>query len=210
MNRQGLMRFGEEIKELFLQAKIRAPVHLSRGNEEPLIEIFKRIPKTDWVFSTHRSHYHALLHGIDREWLRSEILEGRSIHVMNREHKFFSSAIVGGCLPIALGVAMAMKRRMDDYPKAKVWVFVGDMAAHTGMFHECTKYAQNHNLPICFVIEDNQLSNLTPTAEVWGIEEEPAEEGKVETVRSWGQGEVIRYRYVRIWPHQGAGKWVKF
>lgn len=193
MNKRELMQFEEEIRELFLQAKIRAPTHLSRGNEEPLIEVFKQIAKTDWLFSTHRSHYHALLHGIDKEWLRNEILAGRSIHINNKEHRFFTSAMVGGCLPIALGVAMAIKRQRG---KRHVWVFVGDMAAESGVFHECTKYGARHNLPITFVVEDNGLSTNTPTQETWG--------------RAKGEPHIIRYKYNRPWPHVNTGEWVIF
>lgn len=193
MNKHELMQFEEEIKDLFLQSKIRAPTHLCRGNETPLIEIFKQIPKTDWVFSTHRSHFHALLHGIDKEWLRNEILAGRSIHINNKEHRFFTSAIVGGTLPIAVGVAIALKRKRL---KRHVWVFVGDMAAETGVFHECTKYAARHKLPITFVVEDNGLSTNTPTQLVWG--------------RAKDSPYIIRYKYKRVWPHVNAGQWVVF
>jgi len=187
MTKQELIDFETEIKDLFLDAKIRAPIHLSGGNEDALIEIFKLIKPEDWVLSTHRSHYHALLKGIDKEWIKSEILAGRSIDLSNREHKFLSSAIVGGCLPIALGLAMAGE---------SVWVFVGDMAAETGMFHECIKYAGGHNLPIRFVVEDNGLSVDTPTQEVWGeLPTKPL---------------IIRYQYERVYPHIGAGTWVIF
>lgn len=193
MNKQDLIQFEEEIKGLFLDGRIRAPVHLSRGNEEPLIEIFKQIRKEDWVFSTHRSHYHALLKGIDREWIRNEILAGRSIHLNNKEHNFFSSAIIGGCLPIALGVAMAINRKRS---KRHVWVFVGDMGAETGIFHECTKYAAKHKLPITLVIEDNGLSTDTPTQLVWG--------------RGKGKASIMRYKYKRVFPHINCGQWVTF
>jgi len=193
MNKQDLIQFEEEIKQLFLDAKIRAPVHLSRGNEAPLIEIFKQIRKEDWVFSTHRNHYHALLKGIDRNWLRNEIMAGRSMHIINKKHRFMTSSLVGGCLPIALGVAMAIKRKRL---KRHVWVFVGDMAAETGTFHECTKYAARHDLPITFVIEDNGLSTNTPTQETWG--------------KSRGKSDIRYYRYRRVWPHINVGKWVIF
>jgi TPP-dependent pyruvate/acetoin dehydrogenase alpha subunit len=83
---------------------------LSGGNEEQLIEIGKRIKSTDWVFSTWRSHYHALIKGVDSKWLEEEILAGRSITIVNKEEKFYSSAIVGGTISIAMGVAMANKR----------------------------------------------------------------------------------------------------
>ena len=153
-----LLCFEAEIAALFEQGKIRAPVHLSKGNERELIWIFEDIKPTDWVFSTHRSHYHALLKGIPREWLKEEILAGRSITINNAEYHLFSSAIVGGILPIALGVAMAGHT---------VWAFCGDMAAETGIFHECVKYAHGHKLPIKFVVEDNGFSVLSPTQVVW-------------------------------------------
>jgi len=193
MDREDLIEFEEEIKELFLNKKIGAPVHLAVGSEDPLVDIFKKIKKDDWVFSTHRSHYHALLKGIDREWLKKEILEKRSIHIYNKEHKFFTSAIMGGILPIAVGAAMALKRKKV---KNKVWAFVGDMTAEMGIFHECTKYAARHNLPIVFIVEDNGLSVNTPTQEVWG--------------KSKSKPEIMRYKYKRKYPHQGCGVWVVF
>lgn len=193
MDKQGLIDFEEEIKELFLNKKIRSPVHLSKGNEVPLIEIFKQIRSEDWVFSTHRSHYHALLKGISTQWLSNEILENRSIHIFNKEHNFFSSAIVGGSLPIALGTALALNMKKS---KQWVWVFVGDMAAETGAFHECTKYATRHDLPITFVVEDNGLSTNTPTQVVWG--------------RRKSKENIIRYKYRRGVPHVGVEQWVTF
>jgi len=193
MTRVELIEFEEEIKNLFLGRKILSPIHLSRGNEDQLINIFKEIGREDWVFSTHRSHYHALLKGISKKWLRQEILENRSMHIFSKKHNFFSSAIVAGCLPIAVGVAMSIRRQNLTN---KVWIFVGDMAAETGIFHECTKYARRNNLPITFVIEDNGLSTNTPTQKVWGLEH--------------SREPVIRYYYERELPHVGAGEWVSF
>lgn len=190
MSKQSLINFEEGIKNDYLDGKIRSPVHFSKGNEDALIEIFEEVNPDDWVFSTHRNHYHALLHGIDREWLRDEILANRSMHISGR--RFFTSSIVGGCLPIALGVALGIKRQgLKDW----VWVFVGDMAAETGIFYECTKYAGGFNLPITFVIEDNGLSVYTPTKEVWG-NSQPAR--------------IKRYTYERVMPHHGTGTWVNF
>jgi len=193
MNKKQLIEFEEDIKQRFLQKEIRAPIHLSRGNENSLVRIFKKIKKDDWVFSTHRSHYHALIKGISPEWIKQEILNGNSIHLMNKEHKFFTSAIVGGICPIALGVAMAIKRKNNTN---WVWVFVGDMAAETGIFHECVKYASRNDLPITFVVEDNGLSTNTPTQLVWGEHK--------------GKPNIIRYKYERFYPHVGVGKWVQF
>ncbi len=158
MNKQELIDFEADIAGLFEKGTIPSPIHLSKGNEDELIKIFENIKPSDWCFSTHRSHYHALLKGIPREWLKAEILDNRSITINNAEYKFFSSAIVGGILPIAVGVAMAGQT---------VWCFVGDMSAETGIFHECVKYATGHKLPIHFVVEDNGLSVETPTEQVW-------------------------------------------
>lgn len=193
MNKEELIQFEEEIKKLFLDKKIRSPVHLAVGSEEPLIEIFKNVDKDDWVFSTHRSHYHALLKGIDRGWLKQEILENRSIHIMNKESKFLTSAIMGGIAPIAVGVAMGLKRKGL---KNKVWVFIGDMSAEMGVVQESMKYAAKNSLPITWVIEDNGLSVNTPTEEAWG--------------KSRDMPKIIRYKYQRTYPHQGVGVWVTF
>ena len=73
-----LIEFENSIVGLWEDAKIRGPVHLSNGNEDPLIEIFKRIKTDDWVFSNWRSHYHALLKGLDPTWITNEILKGKS------------------------------------------------------------------------------------------------------------------------------------
>ena len=186
MTKEELIDFEQEIADLFEQGRIKAPVHLSGNNEDDLIEIFKHIQKDDWVFSTHRSHYHALLKGVPKEKVKNEILLGHSITLNFAEYKFFSSAIVGSCLPVAVGVAMGGQN---------AWVFIGDMAAHSGIFHECQQYASGHNLPVYFVIEDNGKSVCTPTKEVWGTQNKYSK---------------LRYVYENKWPHQGMGKWVTF
>lgn len=190
-----LIEFENEIIEQWEGGNIRGPVHLSHGNEKQLIEIFKRISPTDYVFSTWRSHYHALLHGVDKQWLYDHILEGRSISVVNKENNFYSSAIVGGILPIALGLAKAQKLKVSD---TKVWVFIGDMTFETGGFYEVHKYAQRFDLPIRFVVEDNGVSTNTPTKDTWnGVTRELP-------------NDVVRYEYQSKYPHYGTGKWVVF
>jgi len=194
MNKESLIAFEKRIEKLFLNKQIKFPVHFSgEGNEEFLINLFKNIDTDDYVFSNHRNHYHALLKGISGEELEYQIVNNGSMHIYSKEHKFFTSAIVGGCLPIALGVAMAIKHKGLSN---KVWVFVGDMASTMGVFYECTKYASGHNLPITFVVEDNGLSIDTPTQEVWG-----------EDIESTN---IIKYSYDRCYPHVGCGVWISF
>jgi len=195
LTKQNLIDFENLIAEHWESGKIQGPVHLSNGNEEQLIEIFKRVKSTDWVFSTWRSHYHALLKGISPKWLEDEILAGRSITIVNKSDKFYASAIVGAIIPIAVGVAIANKRDDKD---DRVWCFIGDMAFETGGFYEMHKYVSNLNLPITFVVEDNGVSTYTPTIDTWG--------GKKREV----PGDVIWYNYSNKWPHYGTGKWVVF
>ena len=106
-----LIAFEKEVARRFENGEIRAPVHLSGGNETQIISIFENIKKTDWVFCTYRNHYAALLHGIPADWLMAQILAGKSMILSNVEHRFLTSAIVGGILPIAFGVAAAIQRQ---------------------------------------------------------------------------------------------------
>jgi len=191
---QNLLDFEQQVVNSWESAKIRGPVHISNGNEQELIEIFQRIHPTDWVFSTWRSHYHALLKGVDLDWLMNKILSGHSMTICNMKEKFYASAIVGGCLPIALGVAQALKRNNST---EKVWCFIGDMSFESGLFYEVHKYVRNFQLPLHFVVEDNNLSTYTPTEHTWGVKRPIPDD-------------VIHYTYTSKYPHYGTGKWVAF
>jgi len=180
-----LIAFEAEVAAKIANGEIRTPTHLCGGNEEQLIKIFEKIGPDDWVFATYRNHYHALLKGIPPEAVMRQIVHGRSMTPCHPGHRFFTSAIVGGCLPIAVGVAAAIQRH---HTPEHVWCFVGDMAATTGAFTEATRYAGGHKLPITFVIEDNGLACDTPTREVWGS----------------GDPDVLHYSYKRQQPHLGA------
>jgi len=194
MGKDDLIKFEELIVNHWESAKIRGPVHLSNGNEDQLIEIFKRIQTTDWVFSTWRNHYHALLKGLDPSWLENEILAGKSITICNIDQQFYSSAIVGSTMSIALGVAKALKMNQSS---DKVWCFIGDMSFESGIFYETHKYARNFNLPLYFVVEDNGVSTYTPTVDTWA---------KQRDIPS----DVVYYKYKSKFPHYGTGKWVVF
>jgi len=189
-----LIDFETEVKERYEAGEIKAPVHLASNNEDELIEIFENVNKDDWVFASWRNHYHALLHGIPRDVLMNQIIRGKSMSVYSKEPKFYSSAIVGGIIPIALGVAQSIKMKDESN---KVWCFVGDMTFESGIFHESYKYAKNFELPIQFVVEDNNLSTNTPVDETWG--------GKQKV-----PSDVIYYQYKSDYPHHGTGNWVLF
>jgi TPP-dependent pyruvate/acetoin dehydrogenase alpha subunit len=214
MKEQALIDFETEIATLYNQGKIRAPVHLSSGNESALTSLFYTyVSPESWVFSTWRSHYHALLHGVPRAVLREKILQGESISIIYPERRFYASGLVGGMIPVALGTAMAIKRLRGReaefaHPEdAAVWCFVGDMAAETGAFAEAVKYAERHKLPVVYVIEDNALSINTPTGVAWGGEAvDLTVHNKLEQVSS----NCIKYSYRLNGPHSGTGTWVSF
>lgn len=199
MTKEELIDFEEDIANTFNNGGIKAPVHLYSGNEDEMINIFKGIKKQDWVLCTWRSHYQCLLKGVSPNLVKEKILEGKSISLNFPEYNIFSSAIVTGILPIAVGLGLSIKRdKKDDW----VYCFVGDMTSETGSFNECYKYVKNHNLPVKFIIEDNNKSVCTDTKKVWNTTRLTYEEEL--------DDHLYYYKYVTKWPHAGAGERVQF
>jgi len=197
-----LIEFENDIAAEFNAAKIKAPVHLYNGNEEEIIEVFKKhqIGKDDWVLNSWRSHYQCLLKGVPPDELKAAIMAGRSISLCFKEHRVLCSAIVTGVLPIALGIALKNKLENNN---SRVFCFLGDMTSETGSAHECIKYARSHKLPIHFVIEDNGKSVCTITRETWQLDKLTYENVN---------DEYITYYSYKLdkYPHAGAGTRVQF
>lgn len=196
MTREDLIAFEDDIAARFNAGEIKSPVHLAGGNEDQLIEIFKEIRPQDWVLCSWRSHYHCLLKGVPPNVLRDKIIMGRSIGLCFKGYRILSSAIVGGICPIAVGIAAGIKARGEG---ARVWCFIGDMTAQTGIFDESFHYIRAQELPLTFVDEDNGLSVCTDTRKVWG------ERGAYNT-----SGRLTGYEYTLTRPHVGTGQWVSF
>ncbi len=192
-----LVEFEKDIANSFNNAEIKAPIHLHGNNEEQLINIFKSISSKDWVFSSWRSHYHCLLKGVPSYQLKKDILKGKSMTLLYPDYKIYTSAIVGGIIPIALGTALALKRQKKN---EMVYLFMGEMTAETGAAHEAHKYASANDLPINFIIEINHKSVCTNTLKTWNI--------KDYTLK--GKKNVIHYEYDLPWPHAGSGVRVQF
>jgi pyruvate dehydrogenase E1 component alpha subunit len=194
-----LINFEAKIGNLFNNKKIKAPIHLYFGNEKQIINIFKKIKKNDWVLCSWRSHYQCLLKGVPEKKLEKSILKGNSIALTFPRYKILSSAIVGGNLPISTGIALALKMRKS---KNKVYCFIGDMTSETGIAHECIKFSENFNLPIVFIVEDNNLSVCTETRWAWG--------NKKITYENKNSKFVKYYKYKNKYPHAGSGKRIQF
>jgi len=213
ITKQELIDFEAKVADYYNDGKIKAAIHLSKGNEDELIEIFQYVHPDDWVFSAWRNHYHALLHGMSPDTLFQDILNGRSMSTSYKN--FYASSIVGGIIPIAVGTAFALKLKVVaalretgmvdgeiDFKELrpnwrKVWCFIGDMSYRTGIFYEAYKYTKNFNLPLQFVIEDNGMSVHTPTEVAWG--------SKLEVL-----DDIIYYTYKLEYPHHGTGKFLNF
>lgn len=199
MTRDDLINFESEIAAVFNAGKIRAPVHLYHGNEDQMIDIFQDVKPEDWVLCSWRSHYQCLLKGVPPALVRKEILDGHSISLSFPEYRVLSSAIVGGILPIAVGIAAGIKRRKEN---ARVHCFMGEMTSETGIAHESIKYSYNHQLPIRFLVEDNGKSVCTDTRQAWA---QP-----VLTYEGQKHPMVVYYKYETKYPHAGAGMRVQF
>ncbi len=198
MNKQDLIDFEKRIAAKYDDGEYPYLIHFCGGNEDQLIDIFRDIAPDDYVFSTHRNAYHALLHGIPPEDLEAKILAGKSMFVFDRARNFFSSSIVAATPAIAAGVAWALKKKGS--PK-RVWCFVGDGAEDEGHFYEAIRYVDGWNLPCVFIIEDNDRNVVCSRGERRGTSVD----------FSWPDV-VERYQYAPTYPHGGTGTpgWLKF
>ncbi len=200
-----LAGFEKRIADRFLNREIRSPIHLAGGNEAQLIEMFdKHVEPHDWLCLSWRSHLHCLLKGVPEEQVEQAIISGKSISLTFPKYRIISSAIVGGILPIAVGLAAGIKRQSKSLstPYAilarRVVCFLGEMTAMTGTAYEAMRYAYLHELPVKWIIEDNGMSTDTDTWKTWGKKVLPL------------FSSVIRYQYVRTYPHVGCGQFVSF
>lgn len=209
---QELIDFETDIGNCFNNKQIRAPIHLYSDNEDKMLKIFENVKEGDWVCGTWRSHYQCLLKGVPKDVLKERILQGKSIALCFKEQKIVCSAIVGGIPSIAAGLAWGEKLKGTDN---KVWCFVGDMSAATGNWDEAHRFSLANDLPITWVIEDNGLSVLTPTYDIWGrnhpAHEYAFKENGLIGVQEFPDDKVMIYKYKNSkYPHAGAGTRVQF
>ena len=188
--KEELIKFTEDLAKIYESGKIKAPIHLSGENEEETLAILKDYKEGDWIFGTWRSHYLWLCSGRDPKELKEQIVNGHSMHIYG--DRFFTSAIVAGISPIALGVAWGLKLKGS---KNIVYCFVGDGAFHCGLTQECIRYAVGHDLPICYIVENNFRCVKANTYDIWG-------KGR--------KNKVMKYNYKPKYPHAGSGEYVMF
>ena len=224
---ESLAAFTERVRLAFLAKKIRAPIHLNSSSQaEPLIEIFKNINPQDHVFSTWRSAWHLLLKGMPEDELFQEILAGRSMFLSSKKYRFMSSAIVGGMLPIALGVAAGIKRKRDSILKQRESNSDKSFADGGGDYgaYLDTYYRDEQSLEKVFVFVGDMCSRTGLFHEfrqyceghslpVHIVIEDNGLSTDTPTEEVWGTSQelpIIRYKYERTTPHVGVGTHVFF
>ena len=141
--KEELINFENEIGDLYLDNKLPFLFHLSGGNEEQLINIFKDIKEGDYVISSHRNHYHALLHGISSETVKERILNGRSMFIYDREKNFFLLSHYRRDTCYRYRDSSGIKEKKSNQ---KVWCFVGDATEDSGHLFEAVRYVDGFEL----------------------------------------------------------------
>jgi len=157
-----IRRFEEMCAEQYSAGKIRGFLHLYIGEEAVAVGVMEALTADDAVVATYREHGHALARGIDAGALMAEMFgkqegcsrgRGGSMHVFDAATRFYGgNAIVGGGLPVAVGLALA-DRMLDRHHVTAC--FFGDGAVAEGEFHESMNLAALWKLPVLFVCENN-------------------------------------------------------
>ncbi len=160
-----IRRMEERCAEDYAAGKIRGFLHLYIGEEAVAAGVIPALTAKDAIVGTYREHGHALLRGVPADAIMAEMYgksggcsrgRGGSMHLFSREHRFFGGhAIVGGGLPVAIGIALADKLRGTG---AITCAFFGDGAAAEGEFHESLNLAALWKLPVLFVCENNRYA----------------------------------------------------
>jgi pyruvate dehydrogenase E1 component alpha subunit len=157
-----IRRFEERCAELYSSGEIRGFVHLYIGEEAIAAGIIPQLRATDAIVATYREHGHALARDIEMDSIMAEMFgkaegcsggRGGSMHLFDESARFYGgNAIVGGGLPIAVGLALADAMRELDCVTA---CFFGEGAVAEGEFHECMNLAALWKLPVLFCCENN-------------------------------------------------------
>jgi pyruvate dehydrogenase E1 component alpha subunit len=166
-------RFEEQAEAAYAIGRIGGFCHLHIGQEAAALGLIGPLREDDWVISAYREHTQALAKGVSPNTVMAELFgrapggsggKGGSMHIFDAPRGFMGGhGIVGGQIPLAAGMAFAARYRGTD----QVCVcFMGDAAVNQGAFHETLNMAAVWNLPVIFVVENNEYGMGTAFARV--------------------------------------------
>jgi pyruvate dehydrogenase E1 component alpha subunit len=197
-----IRRAEEEVARIYPTDKIKSPVHLSIGQEAVSVGVCDVLRPDDVVSPTYRGHAAFIAKGASLRGLFAELYgkatgvaggKGGSMHLIDMQHNVIgTSAVVGTTIPIAVGFALAFKRKRTENVAV---AFFGDGATEEGVFGESLNFASLHKLPVLFVCENNYYAIHTPITSRW------ATQRLCERVETYGipahqidDGDVLRLR----------------
>ena len=157
-----IRRFEEASGRLYMQGLIRGFLHLYIGEEAVAVGAISLLEPQDYIITHYRDHGHALARGMDPKACMAELCgratgssggKGGSMHLFDANRHFMGGhAIVGGQMPIGVGMALGIKMKKRN---GVVMVFFGDGAVNEGEFHESLNLASLWKLPVIFMLENN-------------------------------------------------------
>jgi pyruvate dehydrogenase E1 component alpha subunit len=160
-----IRRFEAKCVELYQAQKILGFLHLYDGEEAVSVGVMEALGPEDAIVATYREHGQAIARGVGMDRLMAEMLgkregccrgRGGSMHIFDAKTRFYGgNAIVGGGLPLAIGIALGDKMQGRNTLTA---CFFGDGAVDEGEFHESMNLAALWRLPVLFVCENNLYS----------------------------------------------------
>jgi len=166
-----IRRLEEKSAELYGAGRIRGFLHLYIGEEAVAAGCMRALASEDNVVATYREHGHALLRGVPMGAIMAEMYgrregcsrgRGGSMHLFDASRRFYGgNAIVGGGLPLAVGLALSSSLKKEPRVTA---CFFGEGAVAEGAFHESMNLAQLWRLPVAFFCENNLYAMGTALA----------------------------------------------
>ena len=188
LNMHVIRAFEERAEHLYSLGQVHGTMHLSIGQEATAVGASSALVKGDYLLNHHRGHGHCLAWGSDIDRMMAEFQgkeagycrgRGGSMHIADIEaNNLGANGIVGGGVPIAVGVGLSIKMRKTDQV---CMVIFGDGATNEGSFHESLNMASIWDLPVVYLCENNQygmsmsikrsanVENLSDRAAAYGI-----------------------------------------
>ncbi len=160
-----IRQFEEAAAEMYTRARIGGYLHLNVGEEATVVGAIHALDSQDYVVSNYREHGHAIARGVEPKRVMAELFgkatgsskgRGGSMHIFDMDKRFLGGyGIVGGAMPLAVGVGLAQQYRGTDII---VMCIFGEGATNIGAFHESMNLAALWNLPVVFLCVNNMYA----------------------------------------------------